>query len=462
MKKLFRSLQAKYMLLIISAMVIVQFAYLLSAILMTEIQNRIETNSSAGANYEMIERSWHKDMTGLAAANEATINTVFERWASDYPESSMFWVDEQSHLASSWQLKWDAPSNWSSSYIVSFMKERYGSDPFTVVALVGDDATRGFAVLEIPRSAFDPPLIKIYDQYGQWLIIGVVIIIMLFIIISYLFFRSIRKRLLYLQQAMNNRNNDGLPIPIAISKADEIGQLENAFNHMVAELNESKLREQEEERLRQELIANLSHDLRTPLTKIQSNAYSLTKLDLPIESKQAVQSLQRSVEQIDLLIENLMSYTLLMSHKYRLEIKDVQMIRFLREHLATWYASFEKADFEIDVSLDGMQEFVWQADPIWLGRIMDNLFQNVLRHANSGRYIGLKVQAEQGYDAIIIVDHGGGMDNPTNESGSGIGLSIVDMMVNGMNLSWSMESNEQGLTIEIRKVVHPVCPIAGG
>lgn len=451
MRKLFGSLQAKYMLLIITALAIVQFAYLLSAMLMSGIQNQFETNDSAAVYYDEVEHSWHNDITRLTEINSEAMSRMFEKWSITYPESSMFWVDEQGNLASSWQVSWDIPSYWTSSYTVSFMKERYGGDPFTVVSVVGDQAKRGFAVLEIPRSVFNPPLMKIYDQYGQWLIIGVVLIITLFIVISYLFFRSIRKRLLHLQKAMNNRNGDGLPIPIAISRTDEIGQLENAFNHMVTELNESKLREQEEERIRQELIANLSHDLRTPLTKIQSNAYSLTKLSLPVESEQAVHSLQRSVEQIDTLIENLMSYTLLMSHKYRLEMKDVMMIRFLREHLATWYATFEKADFEIDVSLDGMPEFVWKADPIWLGRIMDNLFQNVLRHASSGRYIGLKVESKHGYDAIIIVDHGGGMDSPSNESGAGIGLSIVDMMVNGMNLVWSMQSDEQGLTVEIRR-----------
>ncbi|MCR8657682.1 HAMP domain-containing sensor histidine kinase [Paenibacillus endoradicis] len=451
MRKIFGSLQAKYMLLIITALAIVQFAYLLSAMLMTGIQNQMNITDSTKADYVEIEHSWHNDITGLTETDSEAMHRLFEKWSIAYPESSMFWVDEKGNLASSWQVSWDVPTYWTSSYTVSFMKERYGSDPFTVVALVGDTDTRGFAVIEIARSAFDPPLVKIYDRYGQWLIIGVVLIIILFIIISYMFFRSIRKRLLHLQKAMNNRNGDGLPVPIAISRSDEIGQLENAFNHMVTELNESKLREQEEERIRQELIANLSHDLRTPLTKIQSNAYSLTKLNLPDESEKAVHSLQKSVEQIDTLIENLMSYTLLMSHKYRLEMKDVQMIRFLREHLATWYATFEKADFEIDVSLDGMQEFIWKADPIWLGRIMDNLFQNVLRHASSGRYIGLKVESEHDYDAIIIVDHGGGMDNPSNESGAGIGLSIVDMMVNGMNLSWDMRSDEHGLTVEIRK-----------
>src|SRR5690606_760434 len=141
------------------------------------------------------------------------------------------------------------------------------------------------------------------------------LIISLFIIVSFLFFRGIRKRLLYLQEAMERRDKDHLPISIDVHKNDEIGQLEQTFNEMVLELKNSKLREQEEEQLRRELIANLSHDLRTPLTKINAQTYSIAKENLSPEGKQAVKALETSIVNIDRLIENLMSYTLLMASK---------------------------------------------------------------------------------------------------------------------------------------------------
>ena len=155
----------------------------------------------------------------------------------------------------------------------------------------------------MPRTEFDPPLAHIYDRYGIIFVFGIVFIIFLFIFVSFLFFRSIRKRLLHLQDAMEIRDVDGLPIEIAVKKKDEIGQLEKTFNQMVCELRESKQREQQEEQLRRELIANLSHDLRTPLTKVRAQTYSIAKESLSEDGQKAIKSLEASVVNIDRLMK---------------------------------------------------------------------------------------------------------------------------------------------------------------
>jgi signal transduction histidine kinase len=160
--------------------------------------------------------------------------------------------------------------------------------------------------------------------------------------------------------------------------------------------------------------------------------------------------LEDSVVNIDHLIENLLSYSLLMASKYKYEAQDIDIVRHVRKILASWYSVFEKEGFEIDVELEPFSgENNWRVDPIWFDRIFDNLFQNVLRHAKSGQYIGVKTESTAQYDAFIITDRGIGMENNSNEKGAGIGLSIVDMMVKGMKLDWLIESNENGTTIRI-------------
>src|SRR5699024_9000925 len=173
---------------------------------------------------------------------------------------------------------------------------------------------------------------------------------------SLIFFRQIRKRLLNMQKAMAVRDVDNLPVLIDVKKDDEIGQLETAFNTMVNELRESREREQEEEQLRRELIANLSHDLRTPLTKISAQTYSLAKADVTPEVKQTVKALEMSIRDIDRLMENLMSYTLLAASKYKYSPKEIDVIRFVRESLASWYPVLEKEEFEIEIELQSLKE----------------------------------------------------------------------------------------------------------
>ncbi|WP_282142346.1 sensor histidine kinase [Cytobacillus oceanisediminis] len=452
MKRFFQSLQAKYMTIILVALFLFQAAYLLIAMLAMGLQEDISGEKSKNeSDPNHIEEKWHADAKKLERASQEAILSHFSKWKKKYPDASMFWVDEHGNLMEQLDVKGDLPANWTPAFTAKFIKERYGGDPFTVISFIGGDEKNGFIVLEIPRNLFLPPIVEVTEKYGLLLGAGLLLIITLFIIISFLFFRGIRKRLLHLQEAMERRDMDNLPIGIDVQKNDEIGQLEQTFNEMILELKESRQREQEEEQLRRELIANLSHDLRTPLTKINAQTYSIAKEKLSPEGKQAVKALETSIVNIDRLIENLMSYTLLMASKHKQELTELDAVRFVRESMASWYPVFEKESFEVIIELEPFQE-KWQADPVWLSRIFDNILQNVLRHAKDGLYLEVATESTDEYDEIIFIDHGKGLKNSSGEKGAGIGLSIIDLMVKGMKLDWEMESGDEGTAIKIRRI----------
>lgn len=448
MKKFFRSLLAKYMLIILTAISIVQIAYIAMAILFVHIDH---IENSKASSPEVVEENWHESAKHIDKEIPKNILALFDKWQKKYPEASMFWVNSNGVLSEKFNVKHQMPNRWDSTYTAKFMKESYASDPFTVIAFVGKNDSHGFVVLQIPRKTFNPPIAKANEKYGTLLSIIMLAVILLFIVISFFFFRGIRKRLLYLQDAMNIRDVDQLPIEIPLGKGDEIGQLEQTFNQMVVELRESKQREQKEEQLRRQLMADLSHDLRTPLTKIRAQTYTIDKENLSQKGKNAIRALEKSVQQIDHLIENLMSYTLLMASKYKFDPVEVDVVRQVRECIAGWYPVLEKEGFMIDVELHTFKNSQWYVDPIWLGRILDNVLQNVLRHAKNGLFVQVKTVSTTQYDAIIITDHGKGMNNQSEEKGVGIGLSIVDLMIQNMNLKWDIDSTSSGTTITIKK-----------
>lgn len=450
MRNFFKSLLAKYMFIILVALFLVQAGYLIIALFIYGVAENVGNHYiSEGMDTSTIEEKWHEEAEELDGISEELIHGHFTKWQQDLPEATMFWVDGSNQLRVLVGDNENIPKEWSATNTAAFIKERYGGDPFTVISILNEED--GFLVFEIPREVFELPAQKIYDRYGDILLVGVVLIVTLFIAISFLFFHRIRKRLLNLQEAMEIRDVDGLPLAIPVKKNDEIGQLEETFNRMVSELRESRMREQEEEQLRKELIANLSHDLRTPLTKIRAQSYSIAKGDIPEESRQSVQQMERSIQDMDRLIENLMSYTLLTASKYQMKQEKVDLVRFVRKHIATWYPVFEKDGFKINVCLNPLRNKYWEVDPMWTARIIDNLLQNVLRHAKSGKYVEVRTEATDEYDALLIIDKGRGIESKSDQSGAGIGLSIVDMMVKGMELDWKITSNSQGTVVTIMK-----------
>lgn len=447
MKRFFRSLLAKYLLIILIALCLFQIAYFV--IIMVFFNLMDGTESPEETWYTEIEGNWHRE-AGQIQSEEA-IHHLFDEWQEAYPDASMFWVNQDGVLETQLNVKEDLPDYWDITYTALFLKSHYASDPFTVVAFVGEREEDGFIVFQLPRDVLKGTGQKLHEQYGWTIIMLTIGVVFLFIFLSLWFFIRIRKRLVHLQEAMEIRDTDGLPILIEEKKQDEIGDLEASFNRMVQELRKSKKREQEEEQLRKELIANLSHDLRTPLTKINAQAFTLQKMDLPPEAKRSLQLASKSIEDVDKLIENLMSYTLLMASKYKQKLETVDITRYVRQYLATWYPVFEKEGFEVEIDISPFEQNTWEMDLLWFNRILDNLLQNVLRHASDGKYIAVRTESTENNDAIVITDKGKGMQIDTERKGAGIGLSIVDMMVKGMHLDWTIDSTEHGTTVKISR-----------
>ena len=226
-----------------------------------------------------LEKMWMETGKGLAGASETEINQKLSEMKSTYEEASIFWVDHTGQTKNKFPSSLVVRDTWSASEAIEFMKQSrgYQVDPFTVVALIGERQEEGFIVLQVPRSDMVSPSDELRAKHNYIFPIALLTIFALFILISTLFFFRIRKRLLHLQKVMAAPEASGIPTTVKVKKEDEIGRLEQSFNRMVQELETSRNREIEEEELRKELIANLSHDLRTPLTTIRAHAYRLKK-----------------------------------------------------------------------------------------------------------------------------------------------------------------------------------------
>ncbi|MGO4530007.1 ATP-binding protein [Paenibacillus sp. 2TAF8] len=478
---------SRYMLLILAAVLFVPVVVPVVATVFVVIINHVNPVEDAPyGDSDQITSLWAIESKKLDGSSDSIINARMKELQKKYPKSAMYRVDATGRTtmvlggegtkvlksrsskpldmtsgkpeapSTDVVLKWPLPTGkteetripavWTANYTVEFMKKANFRDPLTIVAFIGGgnvNKGQGFMVIEIPRN-----MLQKSSSNGllEFVYFGAVMLIVfvIFIIMSVLFFAKIRKRLIHLQSAMVTPSKEGIPLPVDVRRSDEIGHLEESFNQMVHQLTGSRQREREEEQLRKRLVAGLSHDLRTPLTVIRGHMHALHKENLSEQGVHALSRMEGKMQDLGELIDNMLSFNLLASGRYTLKLERKDVLRMIREAAASWYPVWEKEEFEIDIDLPETP-LIWDVDEQGLRRVLDNLFQNVVRHAASGKFIRISTEQIQGQTAVVIEDHGPGIQPDSGTKGTGLGLSIVDLLIREMGLRKRVDSSDSGV-----------------
>lgn len=444
------SLLKKYLFIILIAIVLIPISFPLISAIFTFSWMKL-SDSEPYYDEKKIEKLWKENAVSLSEEHPEKIIEVFSSIQKIYPQSSMFWVDSQgeSHFPISKQP--DIPTHWTVDYSIDFMKNSKNGKLYTVVNFLGKGKKEAFMIIRIPKKYIKYPVLRMQEKYSKIFITVILLVLVTFIIFSWIFFRGINTRLIRLQKAMQLTKKQPIPKQITLSKMDEIGLLEQSFNSMVLILEESRVKEREEEEFRKELIANLSHDLRTPLMVLRTQINSLEKDLVSVEGREVILLMDHKINYISDLIDNLFSYSLLTSKRYPFNPSYINITPLLRKIIASWYNTLEEKGFYIDIEIPD-QNFFWNIDSNWFQRIMDNIIQNVIRHAANGKFIGIHISIDNNKEVISIVDHGPGIQNGDPSSkGAEIGLSTIALMAKEMHLSWNITSNQYGTTFSITK-----------
>ncbi|KGP73313.1 sensor histidine kinase [Pontibacillus yanchengensis] len=438
------SLLRKYVFIIFGAIILVPMSLPLLSLVFYSVTDWMYGAPTMYQGSEL-EETIHTNAKQLETASPSEVNRTINEIKEEYPDASLFWVDKEGELQYQVGNPKGARKTWNTSEAIQFMKESINENPFTVVAFIGEDRSNGFLVFQISRTFLDNKMNRYIMEYGPYFYFaGTAVIYIAFIVVSYLFFHRIRKRLIGLQEAMIPSDTNTIPKPIPIDKRDEIGLLKETFNNMIYTLEESRTKEKQEEKLRREITANLSHDLRTPLTTLRGQIYTLKEEVTSEQGKEALSLADEKISYLGELIDNLLAYSLLTSHRYPYNPEQTDLVRLVRTSLAEWYPSFEGEDFEVNVAFPKQPLNVF-LDPKWMQRVLDNVFQNVIRHAKQGKYINITIIEKNNDITLEVNDKGPGFEQqPSSSKGTGIGLRIISLMVKEMGGEWDIQSSTEG------------------
>ena len=234
-----------------------------------------------------------------------------------------------------------------------------------------------------------------YFLFSLFLSVGLFLLILLF------FINRKMKQVVLLKQEILRMSAGDLSTPVASSGADEIGVLSRELDHLRLTLDQNIRQEQEAHQSNRELIAALSHDLRTPLTVLHGYLDILQLNRNPEMQNTYVTRCLQKTDDIRRLTDRMFEYALVYDAS---EPEQIRMISFSLSRLLELFREqmdfLELAGFHTDISFPDADTsditppdaLTIQADPELCKRILDNLFSNVLKYGSKQETVTLSMQ----------------------------------------------------------------------
>ena len=287
-------------------------------------------------------------------------------------------------------------------------------------------------------------------------------------LLIYWIYRSVSVPLEKLQKAARNIKEGNLDFEIRQESDDEIGQLCQDFEEMRLRLKANAEEKVAYDRENKELISNISHDLKTPITAIKGYVEGIMDgvADTPEKMDRYIRTIYNKANEMDLLINELTLYSKIDTNRipynfatvsardYFEDCADDLSVELAAKNIEFVYANFIEDDCKIIV------------DPEQLRRVINNIVSNSLKYMDKPqgkitmqiKDVGDFIQVElgdngkgiSGRDLPYIFDRFYRTDASRNSSkgGSGIGLSIVKKIVeeHGGNI-WATSEEGAGTTM---------------
>lgn len=270
-------------------------------------------------------------------------------------------------------------------------------------------------------------------------------------LLSFFVSKSIIKPINKLKTAAQSIKAGNLDHSIKPSRYDEIGQLTQDFEEMRVKLNESFAIQKQYEENRKELIAHISHDLKTPVTSIKGYVEGLRDgiCDTPEKQDRYIQTIYAKSMDLDHLIDELFLYSKLDLGKVPFVFEKIDLKNYLIDYLEELSFDLEKENAEVSFEWKEQGQYQIEADSEKLKRVLGNIVENSLKYADKDQK-KLKFslyQAEDGVE-LAVEDNGPGIPEESipyifNQfyraeqsrskltGGSGLGLSIARMIIEG-------------------------------
>lgn len=326
-------------------------------------------------------------------------------------------------------------------------------------------ATTVYAFLSFHLTSFLYGWIGKYPQ-GYWqqlyTVIGVLVFFWATAVIIFLF--GSKKQRVYWDTIVGalrqiSTGDFNVKLDLKANDRDQFGQLISGINNMAVELGEM-------EKMRQEFISNVSHEIQSPLTSINGFAKALKNINLTDEKRlHYLTIIETESERLSKISDNLLKLTSLESQHHPFEPKQYRLDKQLRNVVLACEPSWLNKNIEMDIQLESV---LFIADEDLMNQVWMNLISNSIKFTSNKGTIRICLTAQHDTILVTITDNGIGMteedqkhiferffksdqSRTATNGGSGLGLSIVKRIVDMHHGAISVQSKlGEGTTFFIK------------
>lgn len=292
--------------------------------------------------------------------------------------------------------------------------------------------------------------------------------IILIALLTYLTSKTITRPLKRLRDAAISIKNEDFDVDMNYNGKDEIREVFTAFDEMRVKLKHIMEKQLKYEKDRTELVTNISHDLKTPITAIKGYIEGIVDgvANTPEKIDRYHKTIYKKVTLLDKLIENLFLFSKLDLKTVVFNFQELNLNLFISDIIDEVRYDAPNLDIEFN---QGNSDLITMGDPIQLQRVIHNLVGNSIKYCNKDRCKVLISLTEEGNMARVSVsDNGSGISSesldhifkrfyrsdPARSScteGSGLGLAISKQIIQEHRGEISAFNNiDDGVTITFK------------
>jgi signal transduction histidine kinase len=333
----------------------------------------------------------------------------------------------------------------------------YGDDPrggeakkhFSAAPISLSDGSTGYLYIVLQSTLYDLAAGRLKEKYLASALVRALILSVISVgIVGLVLFTLLTRRLQRVARSVREFEQGNYHKRLDASAKDEIGELAKAYNRMADTIAANLEKLKQTDALRRELIANVSHDLRSPLTSIQGYVETLLMKHDSLSRKQFQDYLQIILSDATTLNE--MVHELFELSKYEARQIEPRLERFsLTELIQDVVVKYKPRADDQKVTLRANlpeKMFFVLGDINMIERVLSNLIENALGHTPSGSQVITELQEREGQGRVSVIDSGKGIaendipfiferffsgrrDSGSSGRGSGLGLAIAQKIM---------------------------------